>query len=74
MGIFCGCFPTRSRITAKKLIPWILALQTAAALILLLINARSLVVSAAFVAYIGLCRRRRKPNRLAREIPLLPLL
>ena len=42
-------------ITAKKLIPWILALQTASAAILLLIHAQCLAVSAAFVAYIGFC-------------------
>ena len=43
------------RITAKKVIPWILALQTASLLILLLINARSFAVSVSFVAYIGFC-------------------
>ena len=43
------------RITAKKLIPWILALQTAAVGILLLIREDCFAVSAAFVAYIGFC-------------------
>ena len=43
------------RITAKKLIPWILALQTAAVGILLLTREDCFAVSAAFVAYIGFC-------------------
>ena len=42
-------------VTAKKLIPWILTFQTAALVMLLLVNARSLAVSVSFVAYIGLC-------------------
>ncbi len=43
------------RITAKKLIPWVLGLQTASVAILLLTDAQCLAVSAAFVAYIGFC-------------------
>ena len=41
------------RITAKKLIPWILIIQTASVLFLLLFDQRSLAVSAAYVAYMG---------------------
>lgn len=43
------------RITARKLIPWILALQTAAVVMLLLVQVQCLAVSVAFVAYIGFC-------------------
>ena len=42
-------------ISAKKLIPWILSLQTASAVILFLVNSRCLAVSAAFVTYTGFC-------------------
>ena len=42
-------------ITAKKLIPWILLLQTVSVMTLLLVNARCPAVSAAFVTYTGFC-------------------
>ena len=41
------------KITAKKLIPWVLALQAVSLVLLLLINVRCLAVSVAFVAYTG---------------------
>lgn len=43
------------KVTAKRLIPWVLALQTVSVLILLMISVRCLAVSCAFVAYIGFC-------------------
>ncbi|MBQ6451936.1 MAG: MFS transporter [Solobacterium sp.] len=46
---------SNTKITAKKLIPCILAFQTVSAVILFLINQRCFAVSAAFVAYIGFC-------------------
>ena len=43
------------RITAKKIIPWILVLQAAAAGVLILVHTQCPAVSVAFVAYIGFC-------------------
>ena len=43
------------KITAKKLIPWILSLQTVSVLTLFLVNTRCAAVSAAFVTYTGFC-------------------
>lgn len=43
------------KITAKKVIPWVLALQSASIMILFLIHAKCLAVSFAFIGYIGFC-------------------
>ena len=48
------CIDRYEKITAKKLVPWTLALQTISVGVLLLTDVKCTAVSAAFVAYIGL--------------------